>query len=65
MLSGLEMDQLAKIKVIGIGGGGGGVGVGGQVVVWDFRGEESNSHGDGKANVSISQFSHSVMSNSL
>ena len=23
MLSGLEMDQLAKIKVIGIGGGGG------------------------------------------
>ena len=23
MLSGLEMDQLAKIKVIGVGGGGG------------------------------------------
>ena len=27
MFGGLEMDQLAKIKVIGIGGGGGGQGV--------------------------------------
>ena len=27
------------------------------LVVWDFKGEEGNSHGDGKANVGKQMFS--------